>query len=143
MQGAFCLQLIKKILTIISWTYIFKLSIIYVFIEFETLASLRNIMKMNIHHILLALGKRKRNSLHTCWTEPQTIMIFMKCSWVPYNLCLSTAILKGVNIFCILWLATKHHQSKLDLYQPQSLKRVSLFLCCCYCQMTTHCKNLW
>ena len=58
------------------------------------------------------------------WT--QTIMIFMKCSWVPYNLCLSTAILKGVNIFCILWLATKHHQSKLDLYQPQSLKRVSL-----------------
>ena len=113
MQGAFCLQLIKKILTIISWTYIFKLSIIYVFIEFETLASLRNIMKMNIHHILLALGKRKRNSLHTCWTEPQTIMIFMKCSWVPYNLCLSTAILKGVNIFCILWLATNIISLKL------------------------------
>ena len=60
-----------------------------------------------------------------CWTELKRIMIFMKCSWVPYNLCLSTAILKGVNIFCILWLATKHHQSKLDLYQPQTLKRVS------------------
>ena len=86
---------------------------------------------------------RKRNSLHTLLNWTQTIMIFMKCSWVPYNLCLSTAILKGVNIFCILWLATKHHQSKLDLYQPQSLKRVSLSLCCCYCQMTTHCKNLW
>ena len=68
---------------------------------------------------------RKRNSLHTLLNWTQTIMIFMKCSWVPYNLCLSTAILKGVNIFCILWLATKHHQSKLDLYQPQSLKRVS------------------
>ena len=71
---------------------------------------------------------RKRNSLHTLLNWTQTIMIFMKCSWVPYNLCLSTAILKGVNIFCILWLATKHHQSKLDLYQPQSLKRVSLSL---------------
>ena len=71
---------------------------------------------------------RKRNSLHTLLNWTQTIMIFMKCSWVPYNLCLSTAILKGVNIFCILWLATKHHQSKLDLYQPQTLKRVSLSL---------------
>ena len=56
---------------------------------------------------------RKRNSLHTLLNWTQTIMIFMKCSWVPYNLCLSTAILKGVNIFCILWLATNIISLKL------------------------------